>query len=79
MSFHVLLLSVGGLSWRVSQAWNPVQEGRHSHPPRVFLDFMGETAGVHMASLGVYLHRTKKRARWAEGFHNELNGHMFDL
>ena len=39
---------------------------------------MGEIAGVNMASLGGYLHGTKKRARWAEGFHDELNGHVFD-
>ena len=40
---------------------------------------MGEIAGVNMASLGGYLHSLKKRARWVEGFHDELNGHMFDL
>ena len=39
---------------------------------------MGEIAGVNTASLGVYLHSTKTRARWAEGFH-QLNGHVFDL
>ena len=39
---------------------------------------MGEIAGVNAASLGGYLHSTKTRARWAEGFH-ELNGHVFDL
>ena len=40
---------------------------------------MGEIAGVNTASLGGYLHSTKTRARWAEGFHDELNGHVFDL
>ena len=40
---------------------------------------MGEIAGVHTASLGGYLHTTKTRARWAEGLHDELNGHVFDL
>ena len=25
------------------------------------------------------LHGTKTRPRWAEGFHDELNGHVFDL
>ena len=25
------------------------------------------------------LHSSKTRARWAEGFHDELNGHVFDL
>ena len=40
---------------------------------------MGELAGVNKASLGGFLHNTKTRARWAEEFHNELNGHVFDL
>ena len=40
---------------------------------------MGEIADVNTASLGGYLHSSKKRARWAEGFHDELNGHVFDL
>ena len=40
---------------------------------------MGEIAGVNTASLGGYLHSSKTRARWAEGFHDELNGHEFDL
>ena len=40
---------------------------------------MGEIAGVNTASLGGYLHSTKTRARWAERFHDELNGHVFDL
>ena len=43
------------------------------------LPVMGEIAGVNMASLGGYLHSLKKRARWVEGFHDELNGHVFDL
>ena len=40
---------------------------------------MGEIAGVNTASQGGYLHSLKKRARWAEGFHDEVNGHVFDL
>ena len=40
---------------------------------------MGEIAGVNTASLGEYPHSTKTKARWEEGFHDELNGHMFDL
>ena len=40
---------------------------------------MGEIAGVNTASLGGYLHSSEKRARWAEGFNDELNGHMLDL
>ena len=38
------------------------------------LPVMGEIAGVNTASLGGYLHSTK-----AEGFHDELNGYVFDL
>ena len=40
---------------------------------------MGEIAGVNTASLGRYLHSKMTKARWADGFHDELNGHMFDL
>ena len=40
---------------------------------------MGEIAGVSTASLGRYLHSMKTRARLAEGSHDELNSHMFDL
>ena len=40
---------------------------------------MDKIAGVNTASLGGYLHRKKKRATWTEGFHDELNGHVFDL
>ena len=40
---------------------------------------MDEIAGVNTVSLGGYLHSSKTRARWAEGFHDELNGHVFDL
>ena len=47
--------------------------------PSTSLPVMGEIAGVNTASLGGYLHSTRTRARWAEGFHDELNGHMFDL
>ena len=47
-------------------------------PPSTSLLVMGEIAGVNTASLGVYLHSTKTRARWAEGF-QELDGHVFDL
>ena len=52
--------------------------GRKTLPSSTSLPVMGEIAGVNTASLGGYLHSTKTRARWAEGFH-ELNGHMFDL
>ena len=40
---------------------------------------MDEIVGVNTASLGVYLHTTKTRARWAERFHDKLNGHVLDL
>ena len=52
--------------------------GRKTLPPSTSLQVMGEIAGVNTAPLGGYLHSTKTRARWAEGFH-ELNGHMFNL
>ena len=52
--------------------------GRKTLPSSMSLPVMGEIAGINMASLGRYLHNTKTRARWAEGFH-KLNGHMFDL
>ena len=47
-------------------------------PPSTSLLVTGEIVGVNIASLGGYLHSTKTRARWAEGFH-ELNSHVFDL
>ena len=53
--------------------------GRKTLPPSTSLPVMGEIAGVSTASLGGYLHSTKTRARWAEGFHDELNGQVFDL
>ena len=36
-------------------------------------------AGVNTVSLGGCLHSSKTKARWAEGFHDELNGYVFDL
>ena len=41
------------------------------------LPIMGEQAGVNAASLGRCLHGSKIGARWAEEFHDELNGHVF--
>ena len=52
--------------------------GRKTLPPSTSLPVMSKIVGVNTASLGGYLHSTKTRARWAEGFH-ELNGHVFDL
>ena len=40
---------------------------------------MVKIAGVNTTSLSEYLHSKTKRDRWAEGFHDELNGHVFDL
>ena len=40
---------------------------------------MGEIVGVNTATLGLYLHSSKKRVSWVEGFHDERNGHVFDL
>ena len=48
-------------------------------PPSTSLPVMGDIAGVNTASLGGYLHSSKKRASWAEGFHDEFIGHVFDL
>ena len=48
-------------------------------PPSTSLAVVGEIAGVNTASLGRCLHSSKTRARLAEGFHDELNGHVFDL
>ena len=48
-------------------------------PPCTSLPGKGKIAGVNTASLSGYLHSKKKRARWAEWFHDELNGHVFNL
>ena len=40
---------------------------------------MDEIAGVNTASLGGDLRSPKTRARWAEAFHDEFNGHVFNL
>ena len=48
-------------------------------PPSTSLPVMDEIASVNTASLGGYLHSSKTRTRWVEGFHDELNGHVFDL
>ena len=42
------------------------------------LSVMSEIPDVKTASLGGCLHGSETRARWAEGFHDELNGHVFD-
>ena len=48
-------------------------------PPSKSLPVMGEMVSVNTASLDGHLHSSKKRARWAQGFHDELKGHMLDL
>ena len=48
-------------------------------PPSTSLPVMGQISGANTASLGGHLHSEKKRARWVEGFHDDLNGHIFDL
>ena len=53
--------------------------GRKTLPSSMSLPVMGEIAEVNMASLGMYLHSMKTKARWVEGFHDELSGNMFDL
>ena len=62
----------------VGRSFGPVR-GRKTLPPSKSLPVMSEIAGVNTASMGRYFHSTKTRARWAEGFHDELNGHVFDL
>ena len=57
--------------------WN--YTGGKTLPPSTSVTVSGETAGVNTVSLGGYLHSTKTRARWAEGFYFELKGHVFDL
>ena len=54
--------------------------GRNKTPPHSMnLSVMGKIAGVNTASLDGYLHSSKTRARGAEGFQDELNGHVYDL
>ena len=48
-------------------------------PLSTSLSVMDEIAGVNTASLDGYLHSLEKRARWAVGFHDELNSHVLDL
>ena len=48
-------------------------------PPGTSPPVLGEIAGVNTASLGGYLDSLESRARWAEGFHGELNDHVFKL
>ena len=69
--FSLLFVGSGPVLWTYT--------GRNTLPPSMSLPVMGEIAGVNTASLGGYLHRKKKRATWTEGFHDELNSHVFNL
>ena len=68
--------SVGG-SGQV--LWTRTGRNNKTLPPSTSLPVMDKLAGVNTASLGGHLHSSKTRARWAEGFHDELNGHLFNL
>ena len=48
-------------------------------PPATSLPVKCKIAGVNTVSQGGYLHCKEKRTRWAEGFHDELNGHVIYL
>ena len=56
-----------------------IYTGSKTLPPSTSLPVMDEIAGVNTTSLGGYLHSSKIRVEWAEGFHDGLNGHLFDL
>ena len=70
MRLMILIVGSGQVLWTCT--------GRNkTFPPSTSRPVLGEIAGVNTASLGAYLHSSKTRARWAEGFHDELNGHVF--
>ena len=77
------VLSSHGESWaNYNQGSGPVlwtYTGRKTLPPFMSLPVMGEIAGANTASLGGCLLSTKTRARWAERFHDEVIGDVFDL
>ena len=63
----------------MGRSFGPVLEGiRRPRPPQVSQLWV-KIDGVNTASPGGYLHSPKTRARWAAGFHDELNDHVFDL
>ena len=78
-SMHYISLLWGG----VGKSSGPVlwtSSGRNKTlAPSTSLPPMGQIGGVNTASLAKCLHSSKTRARWADGFHDELNGHVFDL
>ena len=63
----------------VGKSFRTCTRRNKTFPPSTSLPVMGEIAGVNTASLDGYFHRSKTRARWAEGFHDEPNGHVFDM
>ena len=63
----------------MGRSCGPAREGNKTFPPSTSLPVVGEIAGVNTASPGGYLHGSKTRAGWAEGFHDELNGHVIYL
>ena len=67
------------LQGAVGRSFGPVLEGIKTLPPSTSPPVIDEIAGVNTASLGGYLHSSKTGARWAEGFYDELNGHVFDF
>ena len=53
--------------------------GNKTLPLPTGLPVFGEIPGVNTALLGGCLHSSKTKARWVEGFHEELNDHVLDL
>ena len=75
--FHIVLPRL--TAWRSGQVLWTWTGRTKTLPPSTSLLVVGEIAGVNTASLGGCLHSSKTRAKWVQGFHNELNGHTFDL
>ena len=48
-------------------------------PISMSVPVMGELTDVNTPSLGGCLYSSKTKTRLAEGFHDDLDGHMFDL
>ena len=67
------------MMWAVGRSFWTCMERNTTFSPSTSLPVMGEITGVNTASLGGYLHSSKTRDRRADGFHDEPNGHVFDL
>ena len=77
---HIMLKVSKSRYGTVGKSFQTVQEGiTKMFLPSLSLPVMGETAGVSTALLGGYLHSWKTRANWVERFHDEFNGHVFNL